>query len=84
MKFTEVCCFVNDKLKQMSLKDRVILFDEFFKSPISYKDGTFFYNGIESNETRISDYLSIRQHWMSVGEFDKLYTHFKKEDSLTK
>lgn len=84
MKFTEVCSFVKDRLENMSLIERVIIFNKLFKSPVSYKDGIFFYNDEESNETRISDYLSIKQHWMSVGEFDTLYIHFKNEESLAK
>lgn len=80
MKFTEVCSVVKDRLKHMSLIEKVILFEEFFESPVKYKDGIFYYSGKESNETRVSDYLAIREHWMNVHEFDKLYYYFKGKD----
>jgi len=80
MKFTEVCSFVKDRLKTMPLKEKVTLFKVIFESPIKYENETYYYSDKESNETRVSDYIAIREHWMNVHEFDKLYYYFKGKD----
>lgn len=76
MEFFKVCAYVKEKLKEMSLEDKIILFKEFFRSPINYVDGAYFYTGKESDKNRVSDYLQIREHWMSMSEFNRLYNYF--------
>ena len=80
MEFFKVCSYVKEKLKQMSVKDRTLLFKDLLRSPINYYDGAFYYNGKESTEIRISDYLQIRQHWMSMSEYNRLYNHFNDKN----
>lgn len=84
MEFSKVCEYVNSKLKGMSLIEKINLFKDFFKSPIDYKDGVFYFSNKESTETRIADYISIRAHWMNTGEFDRLYDLFKSKETVDK
>lgn len=84
MEFLKICEYVNNKLKEMSLIEKILLFREIFKSPINYKDGVFYYSGKESTESRVSDYLAIRAHWMNMQEFDKLELYFKNKDDVNK
>lgn len=84
MEFLNVCENVKTHLKQMPLEEKVILFKDFFRSPINYKDGTFFYSGLSSNKTEVSAYLQIREHWMSMQEFDRLNDYFTNLDKLDK
>lgn len=80
MEFFKVCVYVKEKLKQMSVKDRTLLFKEFLRSPINYSDGVFYYNEKESTEHRISDYLQIREHWMGMSEYNRLYKYFNDKN----
>jgi hypothetical protein len=78
MKFSEVCDSVKLKLKEMPLEDKILLLKDMFRCPIDYKDGVYYFNTMPSDKVRISDYLQIREHWMSMNEFDRLYNYFKK------
>jgi hypothetical protein len=80
MEFSKVTKEVNEKLKSMSLEDRVSLFKNLFNYPIDYKDGVYSYGAHEWDETRMSDFLEVNMHWMSVKEFDYIHYHFTKNN----
>ena len=84
MEFIKVCEYVLSKLKELSLEEKTIIFSNYFKCPISYRDGVFYYRGNESTLTEVSDYLSIKTHWLTVSEFDRLSEYFKNKEARDK
>ena len=78
MDFNSVTEFVNTKLKELTLGDRVLLFKTLFNYPIDFKDSKYYYSNNEWDEVRMSDFLKINEHWLNVPEFDRLMVHFKK------
>lgn len=76
MEFFKVCGYVKEHLKQMSVEDKTLLFKDLMRSPINYVDGAYYYTGRESTKTIVSDYLQIREHWLSMSEYNRLYKHF--------
>jgi len=82
MEFSKVCIDVNKKLKEMSLEDRVLLFKNIFAFPIDYKEGVFYYGSHEWDSIRMSDFLEINTHWLSVHEFDRIHHHFMKNKMI--
>ena len=79
MDFLKVVDEVKKQLNTFSIKQKAELFKEVLKYHISEKDGVFFISGNAYDNTRLSDYLKIREHWMSMQEFDVLHKHFENE-----
>lgn len=77
MQFSEISKKVDDKLKTISLEEKINVFNEVLKFPISYKDGVYVYLGENCDEVKMRDFIEISQHWLSVKEYDKLHQHFK-------
>ena len=77
MEFLQVVKKVKEYLKTLSLQEKAILFKTLFQSPIEYKDGAFYLSDKEYTLNRTSDYFEIREHWMSMHEFDKLYEYIE-------
>lgn len=79
MEFLQVVKKVKEYLKTLSLEEKAILFKTLFQSPIEYKDGVFYLSDKEYTLNRTSDYFEIREHWMSMHEFDKLYEYIQNK-----
>ena len=77
MRFLQVVNEVKNQLSACSLQEKAQIFKEVLQSPISIKDGVFYVSNKEYTNSRFSDYLIIREHWMSMHEFDKLYSYFE-------
>ena len=77
MRFLEVVDSVKNQLKSISLEEKIAIFREVLHCPVSIRDGTFFVSNKEYDIHRMNDYLSIREHWMSMHEFDKLFNYFE-------
>jgi len=77
MRFLQVVNEVKNQLSACSLEKKVQIFKEVLGFPISIEDGVFYVSGKEYTNNRFSDYLIIREHWMSMHEFDKLYLYFE-------
>jgi hypothetical protein len=77
MSFLQVVNEVKNQLSSRNLQEKAQIFIEVLRSPISIKDGVFYVSDKEYTENRFSDYLSIREHWMTMHEFDKLYNYFE-------
>jgi hypothetical protein len=77
MRFLQVVNEVKNQLSSCSLQQKAQIFKEVLQSPISIKDGVFYISDKEYNNNRFSDYLIIREHWMSMHEFDRLYIYFE-------
>ena len=82
MEFLQVVKNVKEYLKMLSLQEKVILFNTLFNSPIEYKDGAFYLSGKEYTTNRVNDYFSIREHWMSMHEFDKLNQYIENKKKI--
>ena len=80
MEFSKTCQLVNGHLDKLILADKVNLLKELFSYPISAKDGKYYYSNMEWDETRMSDFLEVNMHWMSVKEFDYMHYHFTKNN----
>lgn len=74
----KACVDIDEKLKKLSLIDRVVLFRDIFRYPIDYKDGVYQYGSHEWDETRMSDFLEINMHWLSTNEYERIDYYFKK------
>ena len=80
MEFLQVVKKVKEYLSKLSLQEKAILFNTLFQSPIEYKDGAFYLSNKEYSLGRTSDYFVIREHWMSMNEFDKLYKYIENKN----
>lgn len=78
MGFLQVVDEVKDQLSVLSIQEKAKLFKDVLKYPILIEDGVYsiFNRSYDLNE--LSDYLKIREHWMSMNEFDKLFDYFTK------
>jgi hypothetical protein len=79
MRFLQVVDEVKNQLSSFSIQEKASLFKEVLKCPISKKDGVFYISDKPYDDTRLSDYLQIREHWMSMQEFDALHTYFENK-----
>ena len=77
MRFLQIVDLVKNQLNALPLKDKAILFKEVLEYPIHIKDGVFYVYNTEYTNVRFTDYLNIREHWMSMQEFDKLFNYFE-------
>lgn len=76
MEFLHLCKYVDERLNLMSVHQKVILFRDVLNYPIDSSYSNFKYCGMVWDETRMSDFLQITQHWLSVPQYDKLYKFF--------
>lgn len=81
MNLLEVCVFVKDNLKKLSLQEKINVFREILNWNVQQDNSTFCYDGKEVNELNMTDYLEIRQNWLSITEIDKLYKYFIKSNN---
>lgn len=77
MSFSKIVNSVKAQLASYSIQEKTQIFKEILDYPISIRDGVFYVYDKEYDNIRYSDYLNIREHWMSVQEFDKLYNYFE-------
>lgn len=77
MEFLQVVKTVKDYLITLSIEQKIDLFNKLFESPVSHKDGVFYLSNKEYDFNRMSDYFKIREHWMSLKEFDKMYQYLE-------
>ena len=77
MRFLQVVDDVKNQLNSYSFKEKIEIFKTVLNCPIYEKNGIFYLSEKEYDETKISDYLKIREHWMSMHEFDKLHNYFQ-------
>jgi hypothetical protein len=77
MEFIKVIEEVKSHLSILSLQEKVLLLKNVCHAPLDYRDGAFYLNGKEYTEVRMSDYLKIKEHWMTVHEFDKIYLYLE-------
>ena len=83
MRFLQVVDEVKNQLSAISIQEKAQLFKEVLNCPINYSDGVFYVSSKQYTESRMRDYLSIREHWMNMHEFDRLFNYFenlKKKD----
>jgi Zn/Cd-binding protein ZinT len=76
MDFLKVVDEVKTQLSSFSVKQKAELFKEVLNYPISVKNGVFYVSGTAYDDVRLSDYLQIREHWMSMQELDTLHRYF--------
>jgi len=77
MRFLQIVDSVKTQLNSYSVQEKVEIFKEVFNYPINYSDGVFYFSGNEYTEHRMSDYLSIRIHWMNMHDFNILFNYFE-------
>lgn len=77
MSFLKIVNSVKAQLTAYSIQEKTQIFKEILDYPISIRDGVFYVYDKEYDNIRYSDYLNIREHWMNVHEFDKLYNYFE-------
>jgi hypothetical protein len=80
MEFSQVVKIVKDYLITLTIEEKINLFVKMFNAPVSYKDGGFYLADTEYDINRMNDYFKIREHWMSVKEFDKLYEYIENSN----
>ena len=80
MKFLYVVEEVKTQIEAYSLQQKISLFKEVLNYPIDFRDGVFYVFGSPYDEDRMRDYLKIREHWMSMKEFDKLFMYFENTE----
>ena len=78
MDFLHVIDSVKKSLNTLSIQEKTKLFKDVLNYPIDYIDGIFYVSSKEYSQDRIKDYLSIREYWMNLQEFNKLYYYFGK------
>jgi hypothetical protein len=78
----QICNHVNEKLNKLSLEERIKIFKDLLNYPVDYIDEVYYHNGSISDKEIVSSYLQIRQHWMRMQEFDKLFEYFKNEKTV--
>jgi len=77
MSLLKIVNSVKSQLTAFSIQEKTQIFKEILDYPISIRDGVFYVHDKQYDDIRYSDYLNIREHWMSVHEFDKLYNYFE-------
>jgi hypothetical protein len=83
MRFLQVVDSVKNQLSAYSLQEKAQIFKDVLHCPITITDGIFYVSSKLYPEHRMKDYLSIREHWMNMHEFDRLFNYFenlKKND----
>lgn len=78
MGFLQVVDDVKDQLSVLSVQEKAKLFKDVLKYPITIEDGVYYIFNRSYDLAELSDYLKIREHWMSMSEFDKLFDYFGK------
>jgi len=78
MGFLQVVDDVKDQLSILSVQEKAKLFKDVLKYPITIEDGVYYIFNRSYDLNELSDYLKIREHWMSMSEFDKVFDYFGK------
>lgn len=77
MDFIKVVEEVKQYLSTITLQEKILLLKNVCHAPLDHRDGVFYLNGKEYTEVRMRDYFKIREHWMSLHEFDKIYIYIQ-------
>lgn len=80
MSFMLMSEYVDARLKNMALDQKILLFKELLKYPINVKCDKFTYLNEEWEEFRMKDFMNIAQNWLSVSEYEILYKHFNSNE----
>jgi hypothetical protein len=83
MDFNKLTEYVDSILTKIPLQEKVNLFKTLFNYPVDYKDGKYYYGNNEWDEFRMSDFLTINQHWLSVPEYDKIHKHLTNNEKTS-
>lgn len=78
MGFLQVVDDVKDQLSVLSVQEKAKLFKDVLKYPITIENEVYYIFNRSYDLNELSDYLKIREHWMSMSEFDKLFDYFGK------
>lgn len=84
MRFLQVVDSVKNQLSAFPLQEKAQIFKEVLNCPITITDGVFYVSSKLYSENRMKDYLSIREHWMNMHEFDRLFNYFENLDQKDK
>lgn len=77
MGFLLVVDEVKNQLSFLTVQEKAKLFRDVLYHFIDIRDNMYYVSGKPYTLEQFSDYLKIREHWMSMSEFDKLYEYFR-------
>lgn len=78
MGFLQVVDEVKNQLSVLTVQEKAKLFKDVLHYPINIEDNVFYISHKMYDFDGFSDYLKIREHWMCMSEFDRLYEYFAK------
>lgn len=83
MEISKLTQFVDEELNKLTTEQKVLLFKELFDYPLAFKEGIYYYGHHQWDETRMKDFLSISQHWMTIQEYDKVFIFLNEKKKLS-